>query len=282
MEPNTRTAAVGFAILLTLNACFPAEWGANAILHPYRRAVTITPDLPFQDVSFISEGVTLRGWLFKTAGKRRALLVYLHGSSDNRESGIGFAHRFVPQGFDVLAYDSRGHGDSGGDACTYGFYEKRDLARALDELNADRVIVFGTSLGGAVALQAAANDPRIIGVIAQSSFSDLETVARQRAPFIATRGEIDAAFRLAEERGRFKVADVSAVNAAARIHVPVLLIHGARDSETRPSHSQAIYAALAGPKELFLVPGAGHNDTLANPETWRRIDGWLSRVAPAR
>lgn len=281
MNPRVHPIAAAFASFLTLAACFPAEWGANAILHPYRRPTTITPDLPFEDVVFVNEGVTLRGWLFRAPAPHRALLVYLHGSSDNRASGIGFAHRFVPQGFDVLAYDSRAHGDSGGDACTYGFHEKRDLSRALDLVTAEKVILFGTSLGGAVALQAAADDSRVSGVIAQSSFSDLETVARQRAPFIATKREIDAAFRLAEERGRFTVADVSPVRAAARIRVPVLLIHGALDRETPPSHSQAIDAALAGPKELFLVPGAGHNDTLANPETWRKIDQWLARIAPA-
>jgi pimeloyl-ACP methyl ester carboxylesterase len=269
-----------FAGMLPLVACFPPEWGANAILHPYRRRPTVTPDLAFEDVAFINNGVTLRGWLFKTSAPRRGLIVYLHGSADNRESGLGFAHRFVPQGFDVLAYDSRAHGDSEGEACTYGFYEKQDLARALDAVKGDSAILFGTSLGGAVALQAAADDRRVIGVIAQSSFSDLETVIRQRAPFIARRSEVDAAMRLAEVRGRFQVSEVSPARAAARIRVPVLLIHGERDRETPPSHSQAIFAALAGPKELFVVPGAGHNDTLADAETWRRIDQWLVRLEP--
>jgi pimeloyl-ACP methyl ester carboxylesterase len=266
---------------LALCACFPPEWGANAILHPYRRRPTVTPDLAFESIAFTSNGATLRGWLFKTSAPRRGLIVYLHGSADNRQSGLGFAHRFVPQGFDVLAYDSRAHGDSEGEACTYGFYEKQDLSRALDAVAADSAILFGTSLGGAVALQAAAEDPRVIGVIAQSSFSDLETVVRQRAPFIATGREVDAAIRLAEGQGGFRVSEVSPVRAAARIRVPVLLIHGERDRETPPSHSQAIFAALTAPKELFLVPGAGHDDTLAHPASWTRIDQWLAWIAPA-
>jgi pimeloyl-ACP methyl ester carboxylesterase len=268
--------------LLALAGCFPPEWGANAILHPYRRTTTVVPNLPFEDLVFVSEGVTFRGWRFRGTPPRRGLIVYLHGSADNRQSGLGFAHRFVPQGFDVVAYDSRAHGDSGGDACTYGFYEKKDLSRALDALQLDAAIVFGTSLGGAVALQAAADDPRIIGVISQSSFSDLETVVRERAPFFASAAEIKAALGIAETRGAFRVAEVSPRLAAMRIRVPVLLIHGERDSETRPSHSKAILAALAGPKELLIVPRAGHNDTLADPETWVRIDRWLAGVAPVR
>jgi pimeloyl-ACP methyl ester carboxylesterase len=268
--------------LLVLGGCLPPEWGANAILHPYKRRATVVPDLPFEDLVFVSEGVTLRGWRFRTSAPRRGLIVYLHGSADNRQSGLGFAHRFVPQGFDVVAYDSRAHGDSGGDACTYGFHEKKDLSRALDVLQADTAILFGTSLGGAVALQAAADDPRIKGVIAQSSFSDLETIVRDRAPFFATRSEVREALAIAEARGAFRVAAVSPRLAATRIRVPVLLIHGERDSETRASHSKAIFAALAGPKELVIVARAGHNNTLADAETWVSIDRWLGGLAPAR
>jgi pimeloyl-ACP methyl ester carboxylesterase len=271
------------AATLSQAACLPPEWGANAILHPYRRKVTVRPSVPFEEVAFVSDAVMLRGWRFPAARPpRRGVLVYLHGSADNRQSGIGFARRFVPLGFDVVAYDSRAHGDSGGDACTYGFHEKRDLSRALDALGVDRAVVFGTSLGGAVALQAAADDPRIIGVVSQSAFADLETIVRERAPFFATSSDVRGALEIAEGRGRFRVADVSPRLAAARIRVPVLVIHGERDTETRPSHAHAICAALAGPKELVLVPRAGHDDTLARPEVWVRIDAWLARVAPPR
>jgi pimeloyl-ACP methyl ester carboxylesterase len=268
--------------LLIVGGCLPPEWGANAILHPYKRRATVVPDLPFEDLVFASEGVTFRGWQFRGTPPRRGLIVYLHGSADNRQSGLGFAHRFVPQGFDVVAYDSRAHGDSGGDACTYGFHEKKDLSRALDALQANAAILFGTSLGGAVALQAAADDPRVIGVISQSSFSDLETIVRERAPFFAKAAEVEVALGIAETRGAFHVAEVSPRLSAARIRVPVLLIHGERDRETPASHSRTIFAALAGPKELLIVPRAGHNNTLADTETWVRIDRWLGGVAPVR
>ena len=274
--------ALSIAALVAETACLPPEWGANAILHPYRRKATAVPPIPCSELAFESEGVTLRGWRFPTTAPRRGVLVYLHGSADNRQSGIGFAQRFVPRGFEVVAYDSRAHGDSGGEACTYGFYEKKDLARALDAVGATSAIVFGTSLGGAVALQAAAEDSRIAGVISQSAFADLETVVRERAPFIATKAEVRRALAIAEERGRFKVGEVSPRAAAARIRVPVLLIHGEKDRATRPSHARAIFAALAGPKELVMVEDAGHDDTLGRAETWARIDAWLARVAPER
>ena len=138
MKPQRVPIACVVMALLALVGCFPPEWGANAILHPHRRRVSVVPDLPFEDFVFASGGVTIRGWRFRSAAPRhRGLIVYLHGSADNRGSGLGFAHRFVPQGFDVVAYDSRAHGDSGGDACTYGFHEKKDLSRALDAVQAE-------------------------------------------------------------------------------------------------------------------------------------------------
>lgn len=255
-------------------ACLPASWGAAALLHPSRKPLTTPRPASAQDVSFESGRLTLRGWLFHVPGERRGTLIYLHGSSDNRASGVSIAERFLARGFDVFAYDSRAHGESEGSACTYGYYEKQDRARAIDLLQARPIVLLGVSLGGAVALQAAAEDPRIAAVIAVASFSDLRSVATERAPFVASKADIEAAFRLAEDQAHFKVDEVSPVLAARLIGVPVLLVHGQADKETPPDHSRRIFATLRAEKRLLLVPGAGHNDPL-RPETWSQIDAWL-------
>jgi pimeloyl-ACP methyl ester carboxylesterase len=107
------------------------------------------------------------------------------------------------RGFDVVAYDSRGHGQSDGDVCNYGFYEKRDLIQVIDSVPPGPVVLIGSSLGGAVAIQGAAGSDRIAGVVAAEAFSDLRTIAIERAPRILPRPVIERAFRMAEERGRF-------------------------------------------------------------------------------
>jgi pimeloyl-ACP methyl ester carboxylesterase len=256
----------------------PPSWGASALLHPARTPVTGNPALAHLDVVFQSEGVTLRGWLFTVSGRRRGItVVYLHGSGDNRTSGTWVAEQLVRDGFDVLAYDSRAHGASDGDSCTYGFYEKRDLARALDTLGIERAILVGVSLGGAVALQAAAEEPRVIGVVAVATFSDLESIARDRAPFFASDAQIRKALALAEKDAHFRVADVSPARAARAIRVPVLLVHGANDRETAPVHSERVLAALNGRKELRVVEGAGHNDALGS--AWGDVRSWIENTA---
>ena len=84
------------------------------------------------------DGVLLKGWWFRGEGRKRGTIVYLHGVGDNRGSSLGIAAHFVPKGFDVIAYDSRAHGESQGDACTYGYYERKDLSRVLDKVDASR------------------------------------------------------------------------------------------------------------------------------------------------
>ena len=203
-------------------------------------------------------------------------MIYLHGIADNRGSSVGAIRRFTAAGFEVIAYDSRRHGESEGDVCTYGYYEARDLRRVIDAVAVDRVILFGTSLGAAVALQEAAGDPRVSGVVAVEVFSDLRTIARERAPALLPGATVRKALKIAEERGRFSVDEVSPVKAASSIHVPVLLVHGEEDAETSIAHSERVLAALRGPKRLIRVKGAGHNQSLSDPAVWREIDKWIA------
>jgi pimeloyl-ACP methyl ester carboxylesterase len=251
--------------------------GAGGLLHPARRRGVGAPPPTCQDATFTGEGLVLKGWQCHASTSRRGTLVYLHGVADNRASGVGIIERFGRRGFDVVAYDSRAHGESAGEVCTYGFFEKQDLHRVLDTVGPGPIVLVGTSLGAAVALQEAARDPRVTAVIAAETFSDLRTVATERAPFFFTSGVIERAFQLAEQQGHFQVDAVSPVAAAAEIRNPVLLVHGAADSDTPPDHSRRVLAALAGPKRLILVPGARHNESLGG-DVWGEIERWLQGV----
>ena len=225
----------------------------------------------------MGEGVTLKGWQSRASTARRGTLVYLHGIADNRTSGAGIVERFGRRGLDVVAYDSRAHGESEGEVCTYGFFEKQDLHRVLDMVGPGPIVLVGTSLGAAVVLQEAAQDKRVTAVVAAETFSDLRTVATERAPFFFSRGVIARAFLLAEQEGRFRIDAVSPVLAAAEITRSVLLIHGAADTDTPPDHSRRVLAALAGPKRFILVPGARHNEALRG-DVWGEVERWLEGV----
>ena len=261
--------------------CVPGEWSSGALLYPHRRPVPSSPPPGARSVELAGDGVTLRGWSYAAKGTRRGALVYLHGVGDNRASSTGVATTFTRHGFDVLAYDSRAHGESDGQYCTYGYHERRDLRAVVSSLPEGPVILLGSSLGASVALQAAPEIPRVRGVAAIAPFSALRTIAEDRAPAVMGAADIEAGLRHAEQTAGFDVDVVSAARAAARITVPVLLVHGADDTDTPPAHSRRIHAALAGPKELILVRGVGHNQALG-ADIWRRIERFIIRAAARR
>ena len=251
---------------------------AGALLYPSRRSEIPPPPDGCLEREIAGDGVTLRGWACTAAGRRVGAVVYLHGVADNRASSAGAIGRLTRKGLDVVAYDSRRHGASDGEVCTYGYYEKRDLRRVIDTLAPGPVFLIGTSLGAAVALQEAADDSRITGIVAAEVFSDLRTIATERAPSLLPAALVAKAIAAAEARGAFDIDRVSPVKAAESIAVPVLLIHGAADVDTVPEHAERVFDALRGPKRLLMVPRAGHNASLADAKTWTEIDGWIDAV----
>jgi len=269
---------VAASIALTLAWREIPKAAAGALLHPSRHAMLQATPAGCTATSFDGVDVVLKGWQCRAAPAPRApraTIVLLHGVADNRASWRGAIVRLTNEGFDVIAYDSRGHGESSGDSCTYGYFEKQDLRRVIDTLPAGPILLIGTSLGAAVALQTAAIDPRVSAVVAAETFSDLRTIAAERAPAFLTRDIVGRAFSIAEQRAGFSVAEVSPVDSASRIVVPVLLIHGADDVETPPDHSRRVYAALPGSKRLIMVSGAGHNHSLSSARIWSEIDRWI-------
>lgn len=266
------------ALLVGVTAYQLPEMGAMALLHPFKRSMTHKTPAGCEERTFVGEGVRLKGWFAPAATHRRGTLIYLHGVADNRASGAGVIERFRMRGFDVVAYDSRAHGQSEGEACSYGVFEKQDLRRVLGTVGPGSVVLLGSSLGAAVALLEAAEDSRVSTVIAAESFSDLRTVATERAPFFFTSGTIAKAFQLAQQEGHFQIDAASPLDAARSLKIPVLLIHGAVDHDTSPDHTRRLFAALSGQKRLILVPGAGHCQSLGGNDIWEQIDKWIDGV----
>lgn len=276
---------IGLAVISTLTILvtgvavsqLPA-YGASALLFPSRHVNPRSMPVGCVDRTFVGASVMLSGWLCPTEARRKGTIIYLHGIADHRGSAVGAIEMFRPLGFDVVAYDSRAHGTSEGDRCTYGYFEKRDLQRVIDQVEADNVVLIGHSLGAAVALQAAAIDPRVRAVVAASTFSDLRTIATERVPYFPGWA-LAQAFDRAERDGNFLVDEVSPARAGAQITAPVLLVHGADDRNTAPAHSERVFRALRGHKEIMRVAGAGHNDVLRR-DVWTRIETWMDSVLP--
>ena len=102
----------------------------------------------------------LRGYFIHALTEPKATIILLHGISSNKENWLGYARLLADNGFNSVVYDQRAHGKSGGTFCTFGFYEKFDVSKIVDNLHGRQgfvpVGIQGASLGGAVALVASA------------------------------------------------------------------------------------------------------------------------------
>jgi uncharacterized protein len=137
--------------------------------------------LTFEDVEFHSRGdesVTLRGWWF-VADDPVGSIIWVHGLDENRAEALPLLKDLVDEGFSILAFDQRGHGQSDKVPLGAGYKEPADVHGAIDFLLEDKgvasgeVLLMGYSFGAAVVLMAAEGEPAVAGVYADSPFASL-------------------------------------------------------------------------------------------------------------
>ncbi len=282
-----KSAWVVMLVLLCLP--LPALAGgifAPFILHPIRREIApqqiADADRSFaqsggtrEDLSVTApDGVVLRGWKVRAARPNGDWVLLLHGRSQNRLSMVSYAQFLLASGYSVVMMDARAHGESGGSIATYGHVERYDERAILDALTATehpvQIFAMGESMGAAVALQSAALDPRIDAVVAEGAFRNLHEVmfdyaGLRMSAFLGKtffRPAVMLAVHETEHQGGFRCDDVSPESSVALRKFPVMLISGLSDHNVPKRHSQAIYQAAAGPKELWLVPKARHQKAM--------------------
>jgi uncharacterized protein len=273
-----KALAIGYlslAALLSLIVPAMVGWVATErALHPAvceagERSLENYPDIqPAAElVSFpVPEGGRRVGWFIP--GRSQATVILLHGFGCQRQEMLEHAQVLHQAGYSTLLFDFRGRGDSDGDAVTLGFYEQQDALAAVeylksrDDVDMGRVGVLGISMGGAVAVLAAAQEPAIRAVIADSPFESAEQAIEEG--FTRVMGL--PAFPFASITLQFIEwrLGISPNGVIPRDHIaaisprPILIIHGLADTEVNPANSGALFDAALEPKELWLLPGVNH------------------------
>lgn len=216
------------------------------------------------------DGVKLSYWdvVDPNCSGSKGLVVYLHGISDSKESGLNYAKELAGLCREIYLLDMRRHGESGGEYCTYGYYEKHDVVRFIDKIAAENpgvpIALLGTSMGAAVAIQAAAIDKRVSRVIAVAPFYDLFSIALDHeSRHLGMRNKLllRMVMRRAEKIANFKASEVSPARDIGRIGVPILIVHGELDKTVDRQYPEKL-ASLNERAELFSIEGAGHVDVL--------------------
>ncbi|WP_438448516.1 alpha/beta hydrolase [Gorillibacterium sp. sgz5001074] len=244
--------------------------------------------LPKEEVRLDSPfGYPLHGWFIPAPAPTNRTVILVHGVTRSRLTSVKYVELFRKRGFHVFLYDHRRHGASGGRHTTYGYYEKYDLKACVDWVLArtgpDAVIgIHGESMGAATALQHAGVDHRAAFYIADCGYSaiadQLEYRLKVEFPAVAALPIIPLVGWICRLRARFKLGDVSSIDAMRTTDTPVLFIHGDQDDYVPTDMSKAMYEVKPGFKRLYLAPGANHAEAyLKNPGEYDRIVGAFLR-----
>jgi len=263
-------------------------WSFWLAVRPPRIMVPGSPRdyrLPSAELTITGDGgVKLSAWMIPAVPARAPaetpVVVLLHGYPASKADMLPIASALHPA-FALLVVDHRYFGASEGTATTLGFRERRDLRRVVDVLAGRghvRIGVFGYSLGGAVALLAAAEDPRIRAVAAWAPFADLRVLGR----------DVYAIFWLAKYPlvelmllwGRAFFGDditrPSPEAAAAKLTIPVLLLGNREDEQIPFAHAERLQRALgANPRAEFAFAAGRHNDRAADLD--RRLHEFFTK-----
>lgn len=301
---STLHILIGVMALAFLGSAAVGVMLSGGILHPLVRPLTpelvLSSDGDFQKVGasredFVvnaSDGTVLRGWKVHARQANGGWVLLFHGVSDNRAGMLSQAQVLLGHGYSVVMMDSRAHGESGGAMATYGWLERNDTRAVTNALYATEtpqvLLALGSSMGAAIALQSASVEPRIAGVVAESSFSDLREVSYDYAGFYRNVWLGKTLFRPAtwtglyamEKQGGFVAGDVSPERAAALRPFPVLLICDQLDHKIPCRHERFIFKAATGPKQLWEVPSASHAAALgaAPAEYEERVVGFFDQL----
>lgn len=224
-----------------------------------------------QDVSLTtSDGLSLHGWFVPaTAPALQMTVIVFNGNGGHRGFRAALAATLADSGLATLLFDYRGYGENKGQPSEEGLAQDAQAAYryvvARTDVDPDRLVYFGESLGTGVAVRLATeHTPRAL--ILRSPFTSLTDVGRHHYPFLPVRALLSDRF--------------ASIDRVAHIKCPLLVITAAHDSVVPSEQSRRLYEAAPSPKHLVVIEGVNHNDyeLLAGPRLNGEILKFLHSV----
>jgi pimeloyl-ACP methyl ester carboxylesterase len=280
------------------------RWSTELIKSPHPDALSSPAEygLPFAPVMFPSgDGLTLHGWFIPApwgtpfsmedqdwTGKGKGTIILGHGRFGSKDPDLKYVPFLHEAGYNCFLFDFRGHGRSEGDYTSFGYHERKDLLAAIDLLRSkgiDEVGVIGFSLGGVVAIGAAAQSEQIVAVVADGAFVELKGALARGAeerhlPSWLVRFLGPSILWLAGRRVGGNLEDSEPLRWVDRISPrALLLIHGEEDPYVSVEDVRRLYERAGEPKELWIARGAGHRrvDQVYPEEYRQRVLGFFAR-----
>jgi len=272
-----------FALLLLASSLVILPACDSYFFYP-RRNFVANPHLDrvvHEDVFFETpDGVRLHGWFLRPNAEPRGTILFFHGNAENISTHVSAVLWLAMEGYQVFLIDYRGYGRSEGTPDMEGIHV--DALAAIDRLfrmegvDKDRIVVFGQSLGGAVAVYAVANSPhrdRIRALVIDSAFSGYRRIAREKIAAVLLLWPFQAPLSLLVTDRYSPSRWIGRVGP-----VPVLILQGDADKVVPVRHAEMLYRLAEEPKQLWIVPGAGHIQALSDGNIRKQLLMYLASV----
>jgi uncharacterized protein len=260
-------AKLGFvSVSIYALGCLSLWVGQNRFIFKPQREITSTPEtykLKYQDVYLPITTETgkvenMHGWWLPSDRPNAKVILYLHGNSQNIGGGnIKHANRFHKWGFSVFIADYRGYGKSEGDFPTEAqvYADAQTQWEYLTQklgINPKDIIIYGHSLGGAIAIELATKHPEAVGLIVEASFTSIKQMIDRDPKFSIFPIDL-----LLNQR-------FNSIDKVGSLKIPVLYIHGTNDEVIPFSMSKQLFDRTPTATQLITIPNGGHNN---NAET---------------
>jgi fermentation-respiration switch protein FrsA (DUF1100 family) len=257
--------STAITLVITLVICLILTWTGFTESQFYRPStrdygqhtkLKLTPE----DLFFKSkDGTRLHGWFIPAKDKAIGTVIHLHGSDRNITHTLGNSHWLTGHGFNLYVFDYRGYGRSAGQPTRQGVVEDAvaaiDYVRLRPDVDADRILLWGQSMGGQLAIVAAdrAGQEGIQAVVADATYASHKHHVKDK---LAQMGPL----WLVQWAIWFVTSDAHAARGVVGRLTPtrILLVHGTADTVVQPYHSNWLFQAAGEPKALWRVPSFGH------------------------
>lgn len=254
--------------------------GGNQLFYFPTRDEPATPEmwgLKFETINFKSaDGTALHGWFIpaknKPAKAAKGTVIFSHGNAGSVGHHLGFCVWLAEASYNVIMYDYRGFGKSGGSVDRRGMIDDVKAAFAYakkrGDIDSNKLVSYGHSLGGAQSVTALAEAPvkGLRAIVIDGAFSSYQAMAR------IVGGQLGASLITDELSPRDFVSKLAPV--------PLLVVHGSNDEVVPVSQGRQLYEAAGQPKTLFEVKGARHGTALSNDSGAyrKKMIAWLDGV----
>ncbi len=256
---------------------------SNVFFQPYRGHVR-TPaqlNLAFEDVYFqAGDSTPLHAWFLPAQGKAIGTILFLHGNAENISTHIGSVYWLPARGFNVFLLDYRGYGVSEGTPSFAGVQDDVDSALKIllqrKDVQQDRIVVFGQSLGGAIAIYYVAHSryrQNIRALVTESAFFSQRQIAREKLSSFWLTWPLQYPLSWTVSNAYSPSDSVAQISP-----IPFLVIHGDQDQIVPLYHGQRLFELAKEPKQLWVVKGGGHIEAFRHQVYRDQFIAYLTKI----